>query len=580
MADLKKEILSKKRFGISLHLVSLLTKESFEIGDFLTLEKLIPFLKNTGISILQILPLNDMGFGRSPYSSISAFAIDPLYISLKKLGIEKFSRKSKIEFTQINIKRVRELKIIQLKEFFESIKTNELQKKLETFQKDHSWLKSYIAFRIKYNEFMGQDFSTWEEDYSIEYENRILEENETEKNFLLFLQYTAFAQLNEIKNLFEENKIYLKGDMPILTSKNSSDVWANRKYFYLNLNAGAPPDQFSEEGQNWSFPIFNWDEIKKDNYSWWIDRLKFLENFFHLYRIDHVLGMYRIWAIPENATSAKKGYYFPQIGVSKKEFEELELNPLEFLERKIIYEFEKDKFIFYWDFYKFPGYYTLDEEIKKKLFPLSHKHLNNEEKTWKKKGEEVLNLFFDTTNMLACAEDLGAVPGFVRDSIKENEIIGLDIIRWTRSLENGEFIKPDGYRKTAVSSFSVHDTSLALDWWNELNENDKKDFSLLVGSKEINKSDWLKKLIQFASSTNSLFSIQLFQDILFDENLFSSLEKKLNPLLQPELHRINIPGTHEDKNWGYRFPIFLEEIMNSEKLKNDLQEILKQTDRF
>ena len=518
--ELRDKILKSQRFGIALPLTSLLTRDSFETGDFYTLEKMAPFMKEIGATILQLLPLNDVGFGRSPYSSISAFAIDPLYISLHNLGLDIKNRKAVIQTVEINIRRVRELKVKALLEYFQKNLNTELEIELKEFRKSQIWLDSYIAFKILYEKNQGESFLTWKEsEYSKEVEKQILAAHEIESKFICFLQFTAYAQLRKVKNIFETANIFLKGDMPILTAKNSADVWAKKNLFLLDLQAGAPPDQFSDIGQNWAFPIFNWEEMKKENYAWWKDRLKYLENFFHIYRIDHVLGMYRIWAIPEKAESAKQGYFFPQIGTSRAEFLEVNLKPEDFVNRKIIYEFEKDKFIFYWDFYKYEGYYTLDEEIKKRLYPLSHKHLKEDEKFWKKAGEEILSLFLNSSNMLPCAEDLGAVPAFVRDSIIENKVIGLDIIRWTRSLDDGTFIKAKDYRKNAVSSFSVHDTSLALEWWEDFPDEEKKVFAELIGHDltDTSKFNLMKQFIEFALSTNSLFSIQLFNDILFEE---------------------------------------------------------------
>jgi 4-alpha-glucanotransferase len=571
---------TKRRAGISLPLNSLLTKQSFECGDFYSLEKILPFVKDSGFTILQLLPLNDLGKGRSPYSSISSFAIDPIYISLYKLDLPFKSRKDKIASLQIDISRVRELKVSYLRDYYDSHFENNMEKEVTSFLNKFPYMRTYACFKILYDKYNGKSWETWQENqYTIELENKIINENLSEFNFQIWLQIISYTQLKEIKELYTKEGIFLKGDMPILTSRNSADVWSKSNLFHLHLQAGAPPDNFSAEGQNWGFPIFNWEEMKKENYKWWKDRLHYLENFFDFYRIDHVLGMYRIWAIPQSAISAKHGYYYPQHGVSREEFNEVGLNPDDFTKREIIYEFEKDHFIFYWDFYKMEGYYTLDETIKAKLFPLSHKHIKEEEIFWRKEGEEILKIFRESSSLIPFAEDLGAVPEFVRHSIHENKVIGLDIIRWTRSLTDGHFIKKEDYRQLAVSSLSVHDTSLILEWWSTLSEEDKKEFKEIISYDE-NEKSLLKQFLKFAFSTNSLFSIQLLQDVLYHESLFELVKEENNPLLHPEKHRINIPGTDEDKNWGYRLPLFAEDLSSGIEAKKDLLLLLKISNRF
>lgn len=581
---IRKKIIANRRAGVSFPLLSLLTKESLEGGDFHTLELMAQWGRQTGVSIIQILPLNDLGFGRSPYSSISAFAIDPLYISLYTLGINIRSRKEKIITLDVNMSRVRELKVQNLRIHYNKIFNETLKEVIKNFMNQHLWVSSYAAFKVLYNKNNGAHWKDWKygSEYTVELQKEIQKENEDEFYFVIWIQYIAYQQLRDVKKKFEQEGVYLKGDMPILTSSNSADVWARRELFDLSLNSGAPPDNFSEEGQNWHFPIINWDQMKAQNYAWWKERLEYLEHFYHLYRIDHVLGMYRIWAIPLDAKSAKLGFYYPQYGVTREEFLEVGLNPDDFVKREIIYEFKKDTFIFYWDFYKLEGYYTLSEDVKRVLFPLSHKHLHEDEALWRKDGEEILNFFFEHTEMQACAEDLGAVPSFVRDSIHENKIIGLDIIRWTRSFEDGSFIPADKYRELAVSSLSVHDTSIALDWWNTVSHEDQRSFRKLIHLKSTHNepSEVLSAMLRFAFSTSSLFSINLLHDFLLDPSFFPDETNPNNLLYHPDKHRINVPGTPEDKNWSYRFPFYVEDLLANVRHIEEIRFMLEESGRI
>ncbi|HRG44923.1 MAG TPA: 4-alpha-glucanotransferase [Leptospiraceae bacterium] len=582
--SVRKKIVAHKRAGVSFPLLALLTKESFEGGDFHTLELMAEWGKHTGVSIIQILPLNDLGNGRSPYSSISAFAIDPLYISLHKLGINVRSRKERIVTLDLNLGRIRELKVQNLRIFYNKIFNETLKDIIKNFMNQHLWVTPYAAFKVLYNKNSGSHWKDWNygSKYSLELQKEIIRENEEEFYFLVWIQYIAYQQLRDVKKKFEKEGVYLKGDMPILTSSNSADVWSRTELFDLSLNSGAPPDNFSEEGQNWHFPVIEWDRMKAENYSWWKERLEYLEHFYHLYRIDHVLGMYRIWAIPLGAKSAKLGFYHPQVGIKREEFLEVGLDPYDFVKREIIYEFQKDVFIFYWDFYKLEGYYTLPEETKKILYPLSHKHLEEDEAEWRKEGEDVLNFFFKNTEMQACAEDLGAVPSFVRDSIHENKIIGLDIIRWTRSFEDGSYIPADKYRPLAVSSLSVHDTSIALDWWNTASHEDQKAFRKLIHLKATHNdpSEIARAMLRFAFSTNSLFSINLLHDFVFDSSFFPEAATPNNMLYHPERHRINVPGTPEDKNWSYRFPFYVEDLLANVRHMEEIRFMLEESGRI
>ncbi|MCB1177888.1 MAG: 4-alpha-glucanotransferase [Leptospiraceae bacterium] len=600
-----------KRAGVSFPLVSLFTEKSYGCGDIYSLHVLYHWAIESGVSILQILPLNDLGYGRSPYSSVSAFAIDPVYISLHLLGLAEY--KNQIPNSSLNIKKVKEEKIQFLKSHFKKRYDLQLIKKLEDFANKFSWLRPYAAFKILYEKNEGFHWSKWKEGkkHTSELEAKTIRENISDAHFQYWLQMVAFDQLKNEKDKMESVGVYLKGDMPILTSDNSADVWQKSNLFNRELTSGAPPDYFNAEGQNWGFPVINWDEMKRTNNSWWKERLNFLENFYHFYRIDHVLGMYRIWSIPIGAESAKKGYFHPQVGVSRKEFNLAKLIPEDFIELDLIYEFKEDRYIFYWDFFKMEGYEKLPEEIKARFFPLSELHLKDEEAHWKKNGEIILDFMVENSRMIPCAEDLGAVPAFVRDSIHEKQLIGLDIIRWTRSFEDGSYIPPDKYRANAVSALSVHDTSTALGWWKEASDDDRRAFySLLlkiekeklkeeipVGKpettdekskdepdiseliKELKETEIAEKLLDFGLSANSLYSIHMLQDYILEGKLSEAIGEFSSLLKDPDKHRINVPGTPEDENWGYCFPFHAEKLLEERNLNHKIHSLIKKNKR-
>lgn len=582
---LRLKIRSKKRAGCAFPLISLVSRESFECGDFYSLQNMISWAKKTGLSIIQILPLNDLGKGRSPYSSVSAFAIDPIYISLKLLGLPQRSRSKFIKSCRINIGRVRELKISYLGQFFQKEWSKNLQKKLDRFLQDHAdWLPTYAAFKVLYEKNDGEQWQNWSygSQYSQDLPAEICQKHQQEYYFWAWTQMVASEQLHSTKQLFEQEGVFLKGDLPILTSGNSADVWSKPHFFNTGMTAGAPPDFFNADGQNWGFPVIEWQEMKKSSYSWWKQRLAWVNNFYHMYRIDHVLGMFRIWAIPPNAKSAKKGYFYPQKGVPREDFTKQKLVPEDYVKRGLIYEATPDHFVFYWDFWKEDSYQELPESIKAPLYPLSDKYLKEDESYWQKAGEDVLNNLMASSDLFPCVEDLGAVPSFVRDTIHYNHLIGIDVIRWTRSFEDGSYIPAKKYRENAVSTLSVHDTSIAAAWWHEIGPEEKKAFLQLLQLKEEPKKEKLaEEMLNFALQTNSQFSINLLHDFILETGFYSEKSNgELDILETPEKHRINTPGTPEDLNWGYRFPFFSEDLCERDSLNQKIFQMVEKANRI
>jgi 4-alpha-glucanotransferase len=570
-SNLHKSILSHRRAGISFPLLSTASEKSFESGDFYALKRMGDFAKKSGFSILQILPLNDTGYGQSPYSAITVMGIDPIYISLFELGIHQFSRKSKIESTKIHHNRIKAKKLEILKKHYES-NAKELDQNSKDFYESNPWLKEYVCFKILYELNNGNEYTSWNLPTHHSKEDLIevvYQQNLSEWNFHVFLQKIAFDQLKETKKYLTELGIFLKGDMPILLSLNSADVFFHPELFDTNLSAGAPPDPFSDDGQNWGFPLFNWEKMKEDKYVWLKTRIQYLENFFHLYRIDHVIGMYRIWTIPRSVKSAKKGWFEPQIGVSKQEFFDRLLDPKKYIDTGIISEFRPGKYIFHWDFYLEPAFQDFNEDERIHLMYLSNLHREEEERSWRKKGEEVLNFLDENTMMLPCAEDLGSVPEFIRDSIHQRQLIGIDINRWTMD-ENG-WMETDKYRQNAVSALSTHDTPISLDWFDSLSEENKKRVSHSLKLDTSSPETILESMLKFSFSTRSIFSIQLLHDILITHDTIISHSFPS--------HRINLPGSPEEKNWKYRYMHTTEDLINHEELNKKLRSILIETTR-
>lgn len=265
--------------GICVPLFSIHTKNSSGIGEFLDLIPLIDWCKRLKLDCIQLLPINDTGTDCSPYNPISSCALDPIYLSLHELSIpEKLNPAPRTELLE------RKLTLLYkhfLKTFTAISKTSPYQ----IFLKENPWLVTYARFKA-------------------------LKDPERDVDFYLFLQFHCYRQMRLVRNYADTQKIFIKGDIPILLNPDSADVWANPSLFRLDLSAGAPPDAYNQLGQNWGFPLFNWEAMRKDGYQWWQTRLKAIETLYHIYRIDHVVGFFRIWGI-EKGEKATEGSFFP-----------------------------------------------------------------------------------------------------------------------------------------------------------------------------------------------------------------------------------------------------------------------------
>lgn len=297
--------------GIALPLFSLHTELSCGIGEYTDLPPLIDFCKSVNFDVIQLLPLNDTGPDNSPYNILSAMALHPIYIGLHQLpNIDvvheweaKISEMRKLNTT----KRVHYSKILHLKKnflneyFHHHFPAVSQTVEYQNFVEENSWLYPYALFKALKEQ---QHWKAWQEwptplkSPSNTYFQTLLHEFDERVRFHIFEQYLCFQQMRHAKKIADASGVFLKGDIPILLSRDSADVWAHRNNFLLHLSAGSPPDAYSSVGQYWGFPIYDWHEIEKNGYNFWKTRLKVASQFYHLYRVDHVVGFFRIWAIP------------------------------------------------------------------------------------------------------------------------------------------------------------------------------------------------------------------------------------------------------------------------------------------
>lgn len=399
---------NRKLAGTQVPVFSLRTRKSAGIGDFGDLKTMIDFVASTGQKVLQLLPINDTTITHTwtdsyPYSCISVFAIHPQYADLHALPELKDAKaraeaeKTRAELNaldKIDYEKVNDFKINYLRQIF----NQEGEKMMKTaeykafFQDTELWLVPYAQYSYLRDKNGTADFNQWP-DYQVwdEAERKALADPKTAayKNvaFFYFVQFVLDRQMQEAHEHAKAKGVILKGDIPIGVNRNGCDVWTEPKYFNLNGQAGAPPDDFSANGQNWGFPTYNWFEMLKDGCQWWNRRFQNMARYFDAYRIDHVLGFFRIWEIPVHSVHGLLGQFAPALAMSREEIESYGLH------------FQEDRFT-----RPFITDWVLDRVFHERAGEVKEKYLDRlDDERYQMKSEvdtqrKVEALFADVTN--------------------------------------------------------------------------------------------------------------------------------------------------------------------------------------
>lgn len=506
----------RSHHGIVIPLFSLHSNESCGIGEYLDLLPMIKWCREIGLDLIQLLPLNDTGNDPSPYSGISAFALNPIHLSLAHLPfidqspnllamlptLQALSNTQRVDYTKVSIQK-RQF----LQEYFRvfSHRLNSTQEYAD-FLNQNGWLLDYGLFSVLKIEHNWQSWQSWCEglkNLNEEKRQELLKKYESEIEYKIFLQYLCQQQMKQVREYAESQGVLIKGDIPILISRESTDVWKDRKFFQTEYSAGAPPDMYSDEGQNWGFPIYNWENLAKDNYAWWKLRLQVASQFYHIYRLDHIVGFFRIWAIPVGKTG-KEGHFIPQ-----------------------------------------------------------------DPHSWIDHGARILRFMLEDCPLLPIGEDLGTVPPEVRKYLNSIGVCGTKVIRWERNWDGDKrFIKYEDYPVASMTTVATHDSETLKLWW-ENNPKEARDFAEFKQwdyTFELSKAH-LQEILRDSHHTNSLFHVNPLQEYL-----------ALVPGMtwpNPDDERINLPGVISDRNWTYRFRPSIEEMMTSPSLKQVMHDILE-----
>ena len=325
--------------GLVIPVFSLRSEHSQGVGDFGDLCSMVDWVEQSGMHILQLLPIYDTTQTHTdadsyPYNSISIYALHPMYIDIRQLppiDDETFMQEYEKEravlnaSVQLQYTKVNKLKQRYLKRLYQQqVVSLANDKEYVSFcQKNNDWLLPYTAFCLLRDENGTCDFNLWHE-YSVYDERQILlfaKSHQSELGYYSFVQYHLHRQLSAATEYAHKHKVVFKGDIPIGISRYSVEAWSEPYYFNMNCQAGAPPDDFSVTGQNWGFPTYNWERMAQDGYRWWVRRLQKMAEYFDAYRIDHVLGFFRIWQIPLHSVQGLIGYFSPSLPLSVDEIE-------------------------------------------------------------------------------------------------------------------------------------------------------------------------------------------------------------------------------------------------------------------
>ena len=316
----------ERKTGVVIPLAALYDEGQCAIGDFLSLKPFADFCSQCNLTLIQLLPVNDTGTQSSPYSGLSANALHPLYIRISALP----------EFSAVLNEKTKLLHLLY--SFIEkkyakegSSQATSLNKEITAFIKANKWVIPYAVYKNLKDVHNQASWKEWDkslqsltkDQIQLRWSNRALKSSH---QFFVWCQMRAAAQFSEAADYVRQKGIILKGDIPILMNEDSADAWAYKDFFDHSMRAGAPPSGDSPMGQNWGFPTYNWNMLAADNYSWWKERVQTAARYYGAFRIDHILGFFRIWAVNEKESTAYLGHTMPYNSIPRTQFEQAGFN--------------------------------------------------------------------------------------------------------------------------------------------------------------------------------------------------------------------------------------------------------------
>lgn len=559
----------QKLAGLLVPVFALRHHSDFGIGDTRAMREAIDFCASNKIGVLQILPINETGGDNSPYNAISSVALDPLYLELSPVAVPGLSDESvsnlapsellrELRSGAVKYDRVRSLKLRLLATAFESFEKEQIDKnsglasQLLDFEKRNTrWLEPYALFRTIMQQHDGDArWTLWEPHFQSFQSAKEFAQSaggfQRSCQFWAYVQWVAYTQWRSVKLYADKHCVKLMGDLPFGVSRYSADVWSERSIFDLDWSCGAPPetyfqgDRFVREwGQNWGMPLYNWDANRNENFAWWRQRVKNLNDLFHYFRIDHVLGFFRVYA-------------FPWIPERNSEFADLSKE-------------EASKIL----------------NGKLPLFiPRSDDEPEDAEAN-AREGAEILNVLVEAAGSTGIvAEDLGMVPDYVRPLLHKLGIPGFAIPSFERIEEDRSYKPKERLAPESLVTWGTHDHQPIKAFYDDL---------VKWWHSQDGHSGWLEvqRLMNFlslgendppTSFTNELHARML--KVLLETPCWLAV-LMITDLLGTS-QRFNEPGLSGDSNWSQRLERTLAsygaEPEDAEKIRL-FKELIEQTHR-
>ena len=574
--------------GTLVPVFSLRSKGSFGVGDFGDLSMMVDWVAQTGQHLLQILPINDTTTTHTwtdsyPYSCISVFALHPQYIDLRQLPTLK-NEEDRTRFEelqkhlnvlpQVDYERVNQAKLEYLRLLFaQNGKSVIRTKAFKSFvTENEEWLLPYAKFCCK--------------------RDKALSKEESKETFWIYVQYLLAEQMHAVHKHARKMGVLLKGDIPIGVSRYGCDVVAEPRYFNMNGQAGAPPDDFAEDGQNWGFPTYNWDEMLKDGCQWWERRFRSMAKYFDAYRIDHVLGFFRIWEIPTPVKSGLLGQFSPSLALTRDEILRAGISEHTFHNTlaPVIYGKTKDtsdtmetNYLFLHDHHNPDLYHprisaqktqvyrflsNAEQNAFNRLYDDFYYRRNNQ--FWYEQAMMKLPKLVGATRMLCCAEDLGMVPDCVGWVMNELGMLSLELESMPKDTGT-RFGHVERNPRRSVATISSHDTPTLRMWWDEDRERTQDYYNNILhreGEAPHPMPGWLaKEIINRHLQCPSMLCVISLQDWLATDEALR--------LSDASAERVNIPANPKHY-WRYRMHINIEDLLSSKTLNDSIHNMIAQ----
>ena len=595
VADLKPKFPTEpwRGAGVAVPVFSLKTEDSFGVGEFHDIKKLVDWAVACGQNVIQLLPINDTTMTHSwqdsyPYNAVSSFALHPQFVHLPDAGVRRDAaykaKQQELEsLPAVDYEAVNQAKLELLRKLYNGAKGQQVMagEPYQAFvEANKDWLIPYAVFSVLRDQHGTPDFSTWGK-WATCSARRLADfskENAAEVGFYCYVQYLLDAQLKDAVQYAHLHGVALKGDLPIGVSRCSVDAWQHPELFHMDSQAGAPPDAFAEDGQNWGFPTYNWEEMAKDGYAWWKARMGKMAQYFDAFRIDHILGFFRIWEIPSQYKSGLMGHFNPALPYSEEELRMRGFNPGEGEGTNVLFV-EDPRKKGYWhpriSGEKTALFAALSDEMKRRYLELYTDFFwfrHND--FWKESAMRKLPALLRSTGMLSCGEDLGMIPGCVPSVMEDLNILSLEIQRMPKDVHD-TFARPDSYPYWCVCATGTHDTSPLRAWWEEDRALTQQYYNQMLGCEGDAPyfcEPWVADLIvaQHMKSP-AMLAILPLQDWLATDG---DVRYQGNPADE----RINVPAIPR-YYWRYRMHCTLESLIGNQKLNAHIRTLVEASAR-